>query len=142
MDRVAARLTLVVDAEDEEKAREIAHRLLGRTGLETVFIDWALYPKTGAHSQISFALLLPPETAGQAVIDAVEGVAARAVGPQALVDGYLSGFLQEDGSLVYNRIFDARTDAFLVPDILWLDVEIETHPEAQANFQRALKQEE
>jgi hypothetical protein len=142
MKRLAARLNLIVDADEEAEARAIGDSLIARTELETVYLGCAPYPKLGPHSRLSFALFLPAGVEGQAVIDSMEAVAAQAVAPKALMDGYLNSFLQDDGSLVYNRIFDARNDTFLVAGVLWMDLEIESHPEAQASFQSVLKRED
>lgn len=141
MKRLAARLNLIVDSDDEAVARGIGHSLIARTEIEVVYLGCTPYPKLGPHSRLSFAVFLPAGVEGQAVIDVIEAIAARAVGPESLVHGYLNSFLQDDGALVYNRIFDARSDTFLIHGVLWMHLEIETHPDAQASFQAALKRE-
>lgn len=141
MKRLVARLNLIVDAGDEVAARVIGDSLIARTELEAVYLGCTPYPKLGPHSRLSFALFLPAGMEGQAVIDSIEAIAARAIAPESLAHGYLNSFLQDDGALVYNRIFDARNATFLVAGVLWMHLEIETHPEAQASFQAALKPE-
>ncbi len=47
---IAARLTLIVDADTEEVALAIAQRLIARTKLDSVYLGCTPYPKLGAHS--------------------------------------------------------------------------------------------
>ncbi|MGE0007746.1 MAG: hypothetical protein AB7S92_19465 [Parvibaculaceae bacterium] len=140
MERLAARLNLIVDAETEAAARSIGRDFIAQIGLESVFLRWTPYRKLGAHSRLSFALYLPAGVADEAAAAAIEAIAARAVARHSLAKGYLNRFLNEDGSLFYNRIFDARSHEFLVADVLWMDVEVETSPDAQGSFKAALKQ--
>lgn len=133
MQGLIARAAMIVDAADEEAARRIGDDFIAWTKREAIYLGWSAYTKLGPQSRLMYAIALTPDAAdGQGVVDEIEAIAGVAVAPDALINGYLNGFLQEDGSLVYNRIFDARTDAFLVPGILWLDLEINTNAGAQA----------
>jgi len=132
---LAALATLIVDAEDEAPARSIAQNFAENARCQPLWMSWEAYPKLGPHSRVSFAFLLPAG-GGQIAIDAIEAVAAHAVVREALTEGYLNSFINEDGSFFYNRIFDARTDQFHATGILWLDLEVDTAAGAQASFKQ------
>ncbi|MGE0595330.1 MAG: hypothetical protein AB7P07_03130 [Hyphomonadaceae bacterium] len=138
MQGLIVRIALVADAAEEAKARVIAERFIGKAGRPWAFRSCTPYEKSGPHSRLTYVLALPEELDGQAVIDAVETIAAVAVRPEGLEKGYLNGFLTEDGSLFYNRIFDARVDPVKIRGLLWLDIEVETHPDAQASLRESL----
>ncbi len=125
---------MVVDTEDEARARAILADLVNAAGVEAADVRWQLYPKLGAHSKLSAALRWPGVTEPQAVIDACERLAGLVVAAESLPGAYLNSFIQDDGALFHNRIFDNRMETFLRPDILWLDIEAHTHPDRQAEL--------
>lgn len=127
-------LAMVVDSEDETAARAVLADLASAAGVETADVRWRPYAKLGPHSKLTAAIRLPGVCTAQAVVDACERLAGLVVTPAALPGAYLNSFLEDDGVLFYNRIFDARTDAFLRPGILWLDLEAHTHPGRQAEL--------
>jgi hypothetical protein len=133
---LGVRISLIVDTPDEPAAMAIAQALVARSGLEAAGWRWKPYPKLGPHSRVDFELFLPPGLEGQAVIDAIESICALLVDSQALQDGYLNSFFNDDGSFVYNRIFDDRTSNFVTPQILWADVEVETNEGAQRQLRQ------
>lgn len=126
--------TLVVDTPEEPPARAIWADFAAGTGAEAVPLGWRPYPKLGPHSKVWGLLRIAPCPDGQAVIDAVEALAALLVSPEALRQAPADGFLQENGALFYNRIFDARVHAIARADILWLDLEAHTEPGRQAEL--------
>lgn len=132
------RVSLIVDTPAEPEGRAIADAWIVRTGLAAAGKLWKPYPKLGPHSRVDFVLFLPPGLEGQAVIDAVERLCALLVDAQALQDGYLNSFFNDDGSFVYNRIFDDRTSTFVTPQIQWADIEVETNDGAQAQLRDLL----
>ena len=123
---------MVVDTEDEAIARGVMADLAAGAEAETADIRWQLYPKTGPHSKVSAALRMPGIQEGQPVIDACERLASLVVAAESLPGAYLNSFIQDDGALFYNRIFDARSETFLRRELLWLDIEAHTHPGRQA----------
>jgi hypothetical protein len=139
-DRISAIVAMVLDVEKEREALAIARAFIARTGLEAAGVGWSPYTKLGRHSRVSFGLTLPPCTEAQDIVKALEAVCALAVTPEAAKSSYLNSFFNDDGSLFYNRIFDARTGAFAIPGIRWLDVEVNTNAEAQADLARLLAQ--
>lgn len=134
MDGQIVVIAMVVDTPDEAPARAILADLAGAAGAEAANVRWRAYPKNGAHSKLTAALRLAYVTDSQSVIDACERLAGVVVAAEALPGAYLSSFLEEDGVLFYNRIFDARTSAFLRREILWLDLEAHTHPGRQSEL--------
>ncbi len=125
---------MVVDTEDETAARAVLADWVNAAGAEAADIRWRLYPKLGAHSKLSAALRWPQVSEPQAVIDACERLAGLIISAESLPGAYINSFIQEDGALFYNRIFDARRERFLRSDVLWLDVEAHTHPGRQAQL--------
>ncbi len=54
----------------------------------------------------------------------------------------LAAWRDEQGrevTLFYNRILDARSHEFSVTNVLWMDMELETNPEALAALKASLK---
>lgn len=97
---------MVVDTEDEAIARGVMADLAAGAEAETADIRWQLYPKTGPHSKVNAALRMPGIQEGQPVIDACERLASLVVAAESLPGAYLNSFIQDDGALFYNRIFD------------------------------------
>lgn len=127
-------VAMIVDTEDEARARTILGEIASAAAVPAADVAWSPYPKLGPHSKIS-AIFRFPADGGQPLVDAIERFAGLMVAPEGLRKGYLNSFLEGDGVLFYNRIFDARMEAFLRPDILWLDLEAHTHPDRQAQLQ-------
>jgi hypothetical protein len=127
-------IAMVVDTENEAAARAILADVAYAAGAEAADVRWQPYPKLGPHSKVTAALRLPGVSGNQAVIDECERFAALVIRGDSLASAYVNSFLQDDGALFYNRIFDARTSAFLRPDVLWLDLEAHTHPGRQAQL--------
>ena len=122
-------VSMVVATEDEAAARAIMAEIAAAAGVECAFLSWRPYPKLGPHSKLGAAVRLPFAPAGQDLIDACEDFASVIVAEEGLAKGVVSSFLEHDGILFYNRIFDARTAAFRREDVLWLDIEAHTHPD-------------
>jgi hypothetical protein len=128
---------MVVATEDEAEARAILADLAAAAGAEAANVRWVPYLKLGPHSKLSAALRWPGVEAPQALIDACERLAGLVVAAEDLPRAYLNSFLNDDGSLFHNRVFDARIERFLDPRILWLDLEAHTHPDRQADLRAA-----
>jgi hypothetical protein len=139
-DRISAIVAMVIDVQEELEAISVARAFIARTGLEAAGIGWSPYAKNGPHSRVSFGLKLPPCAEPQDVVQAIETVCALVVTPEAAKTSYLNSFFNDDGSLFYNRIFDARTDAFTIPGLWWLDIEVNTNAASQTDLARLLAQ--
>ncbi|MEJ0059690.1 MAG: hypothetical protein WDM79_09030 [Terricaulis sp.] len=139
-DRISAIVALVIDVQKEAEALGVARGFIARTGLKAAGLGWSAYTKNGPHSRVSFGLKLPPVSNPQDIVQAIEAICAFVVTPEAAKLSYLNSFFNGDGSLFYNRIFDARANAFTIPGILWLDIEVNTNADSQADLARLLAQ--
>lgn len=133
-ERHIALCAIVADTPDEEAAMAVLFAFARKAGFGFSNVSWQPYRKNGDHSMVRFYALLPPTASIQAVADAVEAMLAAAVDDEGRRKGYCNTHFEDDGSLFYNRILDDRTTALLIDGLLWLDIEVTTHPEAQADF--------
>lgn len=134
----AALAAMTIETPSESEALKIAKAFVAQTGHEGLGYRWMAYNKLGDHSRVSFVFLMPRQDDPQAIVDAIEALCGRLVEPEGLKSAYLSSFFEDDGSLFYERLFDARTSPFRFPGINWFDIEINTGADAQANLLRLI----
>lgn len=142
MERHVAVCALVADTPDEAAALRVLCDFARTAGFGFSNVDWKPYRKNGDHSMVRFFAVLPPTATMQAAADAVEAICAAAVDAQGLRTGYCNAFIEQSGALFYNRIFDHRSTPLRIAGLLWLDVEVYTTPELQADLRAILDRAE
>jgi hypothetical protein len=134
----AALAAMTIETPKEIEALKIAKAFVAQTGHEGLGYRWMPYDKLGDHSRISFVLLMPRQDDPQAIVNTIEAICDRLVETEGLKGAHVSSFFQDDGSLFYERLFDARTSPFRFPGINWFDIEINTNLDAQQNLLRLI----
>lgn len=134
--RLAALGAMTIEVRKEKEALAIARAFVARTRLACAGMASASDTKIEGASLVTFCLLLPECGGPQETVQAIENVCGLLIKPEALKTSYVNSYFNPDGSFFYNRVFDGRTDAFIVPGIAWFDIEISTDSEIQEGLRR------
>ncbi len=121
-----------VEEPHEARAREMVAGFLQGLGRPHRIVACAPYPKFPGQMRVTAWFELAPGAGAPEGVEAVCAALGAASG-----EGYRNVFANDDGSLVVNRILDARTEP-LPPGVAWVDLEVNAHGAAQQDLHRAL----
>jgi hypothetical protein len=134
---------LHVDTPDEATARAILDEFVQAAAIEAGRIRWESYPKLGAHSRLSFFVLIPDAHDDKAIIAEIERICACVIGEDARGKGHTMDFITDGGDRHYQRIFDRRADdrdRFL-PRAHWFNIELDLYTPVQQRLRKLLRED-
>ncbi|BBE72392.1 hypothetical protein [Oharaeibacter diazotrophicus] len=130
---LVAGVSMVLATADPAEGAAIVRALVADWGAGLGRLDVAPYSKLGNHVRAAALVRLP---AGTDPVEALDAVAARLGGPDFAATAHTAG--DDDGAPAREIVMDGRTTALTPAVLLWIDLELWTVPEAQADLEAAI----